>query len=76
MGLLRMGFKRSKWMKIPRRIEEAWDDVRAKVTHDSRKREFKRALREGKRSTTDPEKNRKQGVQHKTPKYVRKQCRS
>ena len=41
-------------MKIPRRIENAWDEVRAKVTHDRRKREFKRALMKGKRGTTDP----------------------
>ena len=50
-----MTYKRSKWMKVPRSVEEAWDDIRKKVTHDRRKREFKRALKEGKRrGTIDP----------------------
>ena len=53
--MLRVGLKKSKWMKIPRRVEEAWDDVRARIRHDNRKREFKRLLKEGKRrGTTDP----------------------
>lgn len=50
-----MPYKRSKWMKVPRRVEEAWDNIRKKVTHDSRKREFKRKLMHGnRRGTIDP----------------------
>ena len=50
-----MPYKKGKWMKVPRVVEETWDDIRKKVTHDSRKREFKRKLKEGnRRGTTDP----------------------